>query len=83
MAVFVNRDGKKRKGKANTKSHLAKKTGKAERDKEQRRVESDARVAAWQKLSLSQQIESLDLRDFVAKKQRAKIAIKLAKEVKG
>ena len=79
MAVFVNRDGKKKKSKANTKSHLDKKTGQAERDKEQRRAEADIRVAAWQKLTVAQQLDSLDVRGVVAKKQRAKLALELIK----
>ncbi len=62
-----------------TTPHPLRKTGRAAADKDQRRLESDARNEAWRKLTPVQQLANLDLKGFVAKKQRARIEAKIVK----
>lgn len=57
----------------NTKPHPMKKSGGQARAKEVRRELALERNAIWAKLTAKEQIDSLDARGVVAKKQRTKI----------
>lgn len=63
----------KKKRKKNTTPHPYKKTGKKEKDKENRRVEYEARAAIWKSYPPETQLTMLDARCAVAERQRARI----------
>lgn len=77
MAKEQVKEVKKKNNKKNDNPHPLKKTGQAERDKEKRRLQHEARVTRWQMLSPQEQLVLLDSRGVVAKKQRLRIQAKL------
>lgn len=52
------------------------------RTKDQRRASAEERQAAWNALTLKEQLKELDRRGYKATKQRAKIARKMAEAPK-